>query len=109
MKNLDKFYPRTGIKEKKLFDMLFSQIDMERYDIETQYSVAGYFIDCYFREERLAIEFYEDFHSNTEDKDIKRQKEIEKLLTCRFIIIRESEWDIDPQNCIDKVKIYLGA
>lgn len=49
----------------------------------------GYWVDGYSKEKNIVIEYYEKFHNNQIKKDLKRQKEIENFLNCKFIIIKE--------------------
>jgi hypothetical protein len=50
----------------------------------------GYVVDGYCQETNTVFEIYEKYHRNQEEKDLKRQKEIENFLKCNFKII----WDI---------------
>jgi very-short-patch-repair endonuclease len=56
------------------------------YKIIPQFQVQDYRIDWYIPELKIAIEFDENHHCGPNSKrDKRRQKEIEKLLGCRFI------------------------
>jgi len=76
--------PRIGKNEKEILDNLEKAWG---YKIERQFLIAGYFIDGYIPEIRLAIEVDEDYHKGNKGKDLTRQKEIENLLNCEFIRI----------------------
>lgn len=56
-------------------------------------SDLGYWVDGYSKEKNIVIEFDEAHHFDSDgnliEKDIKRQKEIEKYLGCEFIRISE--------------------
>ena len=53
----------------------------------------GYWIDGYDKENNVVYEFDEKYHFNKDgylkEKDLKRQKEIEHFLNCKFIRIKE--------------------
>ncbi len=49
----------------------------------------GYWVDGYSKEKNIVIEYYESFHKNKVERDLKRQMEIENYLNCEFIIIYE--------------------
>lgn len=53
----------------------------------------GYSVDGYDKEKNTVIEYYEIAHNNKKriQKDICRQKEIQNLLKCEFIILKEWE------------------
>jgi very-short-patch-repair endonuclease len=52
----------------------------------------GYWVDGYDKEKNVVIEIDEkqhfDINGNLLEKDIRRQKEIEKYLDCKFIRLR---------------------
>lgn len=48
----------------------------------------GYFVDGYSKEKNIVIEFDEKHHKYQKNKDLKRQKEIEEFLGCKFIRIK---------------------
>jgi hypothetical protein len=56
------------------------------YEIIPQFQVQDYFVDWYIPELKLAVEFNEKHHKYKKREDAKRQKTIEKLLGCRFVI-----------------------
>jgi len=81
-------YPTIGMLEKQIID------EIERVFgcvMLRQYRVCGYFVDGYIPEKKVAIEVDEPRHfkidGNYTVRDIRRQKEIEKELGCRFIRI----------------------
>jgi len=78
--------PRIGRNEKEILDKLEIEFG---HKILRQFKIAGYFIDGYIPEIKLAIEIDEDFHVNQKDSDLVRQKEIENLLDCIFIRIED--------------------
>lgn len=47
----------------------------------------GYWVDGYSKEKNIVIEFYEPFHKNQLDRDLRRENEIKDFLGCEFIII----------------------
>jgi len=57
-----------------------------------QYPVIGYWLDGYCKETNIAYEIDEEHHFNKDgtykEKDIRRQKEIEQELGCKFVRIK---------------------
>lgn len=76
---------RKEIKFKKLLLEMFENI----YEIKTQYKILGYKVDFYILELNLVIEFDEERHKYSKEKDDKRQEEIKKEINCEFIRISE--------------------
>ena len=71
-------------KEQSVVKPLMHAIEGE--NMETQYNVLGYKIDLYFHDYKLAIEVDEKDHVDGNiDRDIHRQKALEKELNCAFI------------------------
>jgi len=73
--------PRLGKTEKETLDSLEKEFG---YKILRQFKIAGYFLDGYIPELRIAIEIDEEHHKNQTEKDEQRQQEIEQLLDCEF-------------------------
>ena len=64
----------------------------EGENMQTQYNVLGYKIDIYFYDYRLAVEIYEKGRKDRNiNYEIKRQKVLEKRLSCKFIRINPDE------------------
>ena len=64
----------------------------EGENMQTQYRVLNYKIDLYFLDYKLAIEVNEKGHEDRRiDYEIKRQKAIEKEVSCEFIRINPDE------------------
>ena len=64
----------------------------EGENMQTQYRVLNYKIDLYFLDYKLAIEVDEKGHDYRRiDYEIKRQKAIEKEVSCEFIRINPDE------------------
>ena len=82
--------PCIGKHEKQYLDWLE---DVLGYKIIRQYPVSGYFLDGYCKERNLAIEIDEkghfDYKGKLTERDIIRQKEIEKELNCSFLRIND--------------------
>ncbi len=77
-------YPVIGHNEKQIFNNLEQRLNLK---IIRQFKVCGYFIDGYIPKLKLAIEI--DERLKNKDKDIERQKIIEKELNCKFIRIND--------------------
>jgi len=69
---------------------------------EYQYIVRNYRIDFYFPKLNLAVEYDENHHRFQFIEDMKRQKEIIKLIGCKFIRVYEGK-EIEGLN---KILIY---
>ena len=78
--------PRIGRNEKEILDKLETKFG---HKILRQFKIAGYFIDGYIPEIKLAIEIDEEHHTQQKENDVVRQKEIEDLLDCKFIRIKD--------------------
>jgi len=87
-KSCDIMWPRIGRNEKQILDKLEKELGIK---ILRQFEVGGYFIDGYMPDLNLAIEIDELKHklSKIKEMDILRQKEIENLLNCKFIRIKD--------------------
>jgi hypothetical protein len=59
-----------------------------------------YFVDGYDSENNVIVEFYENHHQNKKQKeyDLIRERELISLLDCKFIIIKDNNYE----NIIDK-------
>jgi len=83
--------PNIGDYEMSILNKLEKKYNLK---IQRQYKVAGYFLDGYIPELNIAFEVDEPHHFK-EDKlsnyDIRRQKEIEDELKCKFIRIKIQE------------------
>jgi len=79
----------TGIQEKNILDKIEAT---QKIKIERQYFVIGYIVDGYCKSNNTVYEVDEPYHFNSlgelRAKDIKRQKEIEQKLNCKFIRIK---------------------
>lgn len=94
--------PRAGYNPKacKVFDYI-----MERDGIHIQHALnggeflvegLGYWLDGYDAEHNIAYEYDERWHfvgGELKEADVKRQKEIEEKLKCKFIRIKDGEYD----------------
>ena len=68
----------------------------EGENMQTQHSVLGYKIDFCFHDSKLAIEVDKKGHKDRNiDHEIKRQKALEKELSCEFIRINSDEKDFN--------------
>ena len=63
--------------------------------MQTQYNVLSYRIDLYFHDYQLALEIYENGHSDRNiDYEIQRSKEIEQKLKLTRVDSDEGHFDI---------------
>ena len=76
----------------------------KKYDYSFQHALnggefyikeLGYWVDGYDKKRNVVIEYYEKHHNrpNTKIKDKQRQQEIIKRLGCRFIIVKEENYN----------------
>lgn len=83
--------PRIGKQEKQILDILEKKY---QFKIQRQFHVIGFFLDGYIPELNLAIEVDEFHHFNIDGNlysyDIKRQKEIQEELGCKFLRIKSN-------------------
>ena len=80
----------------------------ERENMQTQYSFLGYTIDLYFHDYKLAIEVDEKGHEDRNiDHEIKRQKALEKELSCEFIRINPDEEDFNIFKAINEIHRHI--
>jgi hypothetical protein len=103
LKHIKKFFPKN-----KPFQPNFSPKGCEYFDkLEKEHNIKiqhalnggeyhieelGYFLDGYDKQNNIVYEYDEVHHFNKDgklkEKDIKRQKEIEEFLKCKFIRIK---------------------
>ena len=77
-------YDITLTKEQSVLKSIMDAFAGE--NMQTQYSVLGYRIDLYFHDYKLAVEVDEKSHKDRNtDHEIKRQKSLEKELSCEFV------------------------
>ena len=49
----------------------------------------GYWVDGYDKEQNVVIEYYENYHKRTTERDERRKQEIIEYLGCEFIELTE--------------------
>ena len=77
-------------KEQSVLKSVIDAFEWE--NMQTQNIFSGYKIDLYFHDYKLAIEVDEKGHKERNiDHEIKRQKALEKKLSCKFIRINPDE------------------
>jgi len=92
---MGRFFPNIGTNE----DVLLKEQEIkDNCKIIKQYRVPNtiYRVDGYCKETNTVYEVYEFRHKYKIEKDLKRQKEIENYLGCKFVII----WDKKNNNLI---------
>ena len=112
----ENFRATLGFKEHDIMltkeqSVLKSVMDaFEGENMQTQYSVLGYKIDLYFHDYKLAIEVDEKDHKDRNiDHEIKRQKALEKELSCEFIRINPDEKDFYLGTSKNQLKNQLKS
>ena len=92
----------TLTKEQSVLKLIMNAF--EGKNMQTQYSVLGYRIDLYFHDYKLVIEADEKGHEDRNiDHEIKRQKALEKELSCDFIRINPDEEDFNIFKAINEI------
>ena len=77
-------------------------------DLQTQYSVLSYRIDLYFHEYKLAIEVDELGHNDRNTYyEIKRERQIEKVLNCVFIRANLDAADFNINKLNDQIVKHI--
>ena len=95
-------YDITLTKEQSVLKSIMDSF--ERENMQTQYSVLGYRIDFYFRDYKLVVKIDEKGHKDRNiDHEIKRQKALEKELSCEFIRINPDEKDFNIFRTINEI------
>ena len=80
----------------------------EGENMQTQYRVLNYKIDLYFLDYKLAIEVDEKGHEDRRiDYEIKRQKAIEKEVSCEFIRINPDEKIFNVFKVINEIYRHI--
>ena len=95
----------------ELFDYLEKVLPLDGiYATKTgnEYHIVelGYWVDYYEPNKNIVIEYYERQHNRPKrrEKDTSRQKEIEKYLGCKFIVV----WEYDtPEEVIENVSGHI--
>lgn len=99
--------PNVGNKELEFVSELSKIISL---DIKPQYSVDGYFVDCYIPEINLVIEF-DEINGHTSnlhvENDKYRQLNIVNQLGCLFYRVDEREWDNNKEKVLLDVVSYI--
>ena len=89
-------------KEQSVLKSVMDAFEGE--NMQTQYSDLGYRIDLYFHDYKLAVEVDEKGHKDRNiDHEIKRQKALEKELSCEFIRINPDEKDFNIFKTINEI------
>ena len=76
--------------------------------MQTQYSVLDYRTEIHFHDYKLAIEVDEKGHEDRNiDHEIKRQKALEKELSCEFISVNPDEEDFNIFKAINEIHRHI--
>jgi len=82
----------TALYRKELY---FAELLINTFkgvlEIKQQYPVCNYLVDFYIPKLNLVIEYDENYHKYTIDKDLIREKEIISNLNCEFIRVKETD------------------
>ena len=82
------------IKEQSVLKSVMDAFEVE--NMQTQYNVLGYKIDIYFHDYKPVIDVDDKGHRDRNiDHEIKRQKILQKELSCEFIRINPGEKDFN--------------
>ena len=80
-------------REEQFFTKLKRSLKPLGLEVKEQFNVSTYKIDGYIEELNLAIEYDEEHHKYTLEEDAERQRNIEKLLGCKFVRLKEERDD----------------
>jgi len=88
LNNIQNFCPNLGKHETQLLN---EQEKKDKCTILRQYYIIGFKVDGYCKETNTVYEVYEKGHFSKQKikQDLKRQKEIENELNCKFVIIKD--------------------
>lgn len=98
LKNVDSIAEEFGVnvydfnikrKEIEFVECILKSFKDEH--IKCQFSIDRYYIDLYFIDYKLAVEFDELPHEYKLDDDLSRQIYIENILKCKFIRVCETD------------------
>jgi hypothetical protein len=81
------------ILEQKAKELGITDLQHAENDGEYRIKELGYTVDGYSPSKNTVIEYYENRHKKTVEKDEKRKQEIINHLSCKFIEIKE--WELD--------------
>jgi hypothetical protein len=87
--SIDDISPRKGRSETILLD---KQEKIDNCIIDRKFKILNYFPDGYCHETNTIYEVYESYHylnDNIKKRDEIRQKEIQEVLNCKFVIIQD--------------------
>jgi very-short-patch-repair endonuclease len=96
----DKFYPRAEVQTIKVIAEAFSDQNPIR-----QFYCAGYRIDLYLAEARIAVECDENGHTAYDSrKEHQRQKAIKSALACSFVRFDPYQADFNIGSVIRQIR-----
>jgi len=96
----DKFYPRAEVQTIKVIAEAFSDQTPIR-----QFYCAGYRIDLYLAEARIAVECDENGHTAYDSrKEHQRQKAIKSALACSFVRFNPYQADFNIGSVIRQIR-----
>ena len=99
-------YDITLTKEQSVLKSVVDAFEGE--NVLTQYSALGYRIHLYFNDYKLAVEVDEKGHEDRNiDHEIKRQKALEKELSCEFIRINPDKGNLIIFKAINEIHRYI--
>jgi very-short-patch-repair endonuclease len=89
-----------GKYEKSCLDILE---DIIKFKIDRNIQLIGYFPDGYIKELNLVIEFDEEHHNWTYQKNIDIKKDLDyNKVGLNVIRIKKVDWDKDQNKCIQE-------
>jgi very-short-patch-repair endonuclease len=103
--NNEPLTPCIGTVERKFLNKAEKILKTK---IHRQFPIDGYFIDGYIPELNLAIEFDEEINHIDQNKDLERQKEIQKSLNCIFFRVKDSNWLNNEKKVLDELTILAS-
>ena len=99
-------YDITLTKEQSVLKSVMAAFEGE--NIQTQYSVLGYRIHCYFHDYKLVVEVDEKGNKGRNvNHEIQRQKALEKKPDCKFIRTNPDEEDFNIFKTINEIHRHI--
>jgi len=77
------------VLEQKASELGITDLQHAENGGEFHIKELGYWVDGYSKDKNVIIEYYEPFHEKQKERDELRKREIENLLGCTFIEIKE--------------------
>jgi very-short-patch-repair endonuclease/Zn finger protein HypA/HybF involved in hydrogenase expression len=99
---------KIGINESKYFQPWVEKMWSNQYKFQYMFADLPYYVDVYFPEHKLVIEYDEDHHEKQKDNDLERQLLIEDYCGVRFYRIPDKDFLDKMDYHRDKILRLIG-